>query len=57
MKLGLIPATISPYVVKKIGVPNARRYFLTAESIPSHAAKDMGLIHEVVAVAEAMLSM
>jgi len=48
VKLGLIPATISPYVVAAIGPRAARRYFLTAERIDAQTAKNIGLVHEVV---------
>lgn len=48
VKLGMVPATISPYVISKIGVSNARRYFLTAETIDAKRALDIGLFHEVV---------
>lgn len=47
VRLGLIPATISPYVVDAIGSRMARRYFLSAERFDAQAAKDMGLVHEV----------
>lgn len=46
--LGLIPATISPYVVAKIGAPNARRTFLTARKLDGEAAVKMGLLDEAV---------
>jgi methylglutaconyl-CoA hydratase len=49
VKLGLIPATISPYVVKAMGEQAARRYFLTAERFDAAAALRMGFAHEVVA--------
>jgi len=49
VRLGLIPATISPYVVRKIGESNARRYFLTAEVFEAADAQRMGLVHEIVA--------
>lgn len=52
VKLGLIPATISPYVVSKIGAGNARRYFVTAERFDAPKAKEIGLVHEVVDTAE-----
>lgn len=52
--LGLIPATISPYVVAKIGVPNARRTFLTARKLDGHAAVKMGLLDEAVDSPEAL---
>ena len=48
-KLGLIPATISPYVVRAIGEQAARRYFLTAERFDAADAYRIGLVHEVVA--------
>ncbi|MFO0988403.1 MAG: enoyl-CoA hydratase/isomerase family protein [Alphaproteobacteria bacterium] len=51
VRLGLIPATISPYVVRKIGESSARRYFLTAEVFEAADAERMGLVHEVVAAA------
>jgi methylglutaconyl-CoA hydratase len=48
VRLGLTPATISPYVVAAIGARQARRYFTTAEVIPPHRALEIGLVHEVV---------
>jgi methylglutaconyl-CoA hydratase len=48
-KLGLIPATISPYVMEAIGARQARRYFLTAERFDAAQALRIGLVHEVVA--------
>ncbi|MFC5510722.1 enoyl-CoA hydratase/isomerase family protein [Massilia jejuensis] len=50
VKLGLIPATISPYVIKAMGEQAARRYFLTAERFDALAALRLGLAHEVVAM-------
>ena len=47
-KLGLIPATISPYVVEAIGARNARRYFLTAERFDAAEAYRIGLVHDIV---------
>jgi methylglutaconyl-CoA hydratase len=49
VKLGLIPAMISPYVIKAMGEPNARRYMLTAEVIDAPEALRIGFVHEVVA--------
>ncbi len=49
VKLGLIPATISPYVIKAMGENAARRYFLTAERFTSAEALRIGLVQEVVA--------
>ncbi|MBX9868703.1 MAG: enoyl-CoA hydratase/isomerase family protein, partial [Burkholderiaceae bacterium] len=51
VKLGLIPATISPYVIKVMGENAARRYFLTAERFSAQEALRIGLVHEVVAAA------
>ena len=48
VKLGLIPAIISPYVLRAIGNRAMRRYFLTAERMSSDTACQLGLIHEVV---------
>ncbi len=48
VKLGLIPAVISPYVVEAIGSRAARRYVLTAEVFDAVAADQLGLVHEVV---------
>jgi methylglutaconyl-CoA hydratase len=48
VKLGLTPATISPYVIKAIGTQAARRYFLTAERFSAQEAYRLGLVHEVV---------
>jgi methylglutaconyl-CoA hydratase len=48
VKLGLIPAVISPYVVKAIGERQARRYFITAERFDAREALRIGLVHRVV---------
>ena len=47
VKLGLIPATISPYVIKAIGERASRRYFLTAERFFAAKAQELGLVSEV----------
>lgn len=49
VKLGLIPATISPYVIKAMGENAARRYFLTAERFSAQEAHRIGFVHEVAA--------
>jgi methylglutaconyl-CoA hydratase len=49
VKLGLIPATISPYVIKSMGENAARRYFLTAEKFSAQEAHRIGFVHDVVA--------
>ncbi|MYN37908.1 enoyl-CoA hydratase/isomerase family protein [Duganella sp. FT109W] len=48
VKLGLIPATISPYVIKAMGENASRRYFLTAERFGAREALRIGFAHEVV---------
>ena len=48
-KLGLLPATIGPYVVKAMGEQAARRWFLTAERFSAAQAHAMGFVHECVA--------
>jgi methylglutaconyl-CoA hydratase len=48
VKLGLIPATISPYVVRAMGARAAHRYFLTAERFSASEALRIGFVHEVV---------
>jgi methylglutaconyl-CoA hydratase len=52
VKLGLIPAVISPYLVQAIGPRAARRYFLSAERFSAAEAKQLGLVHELVADGE-----
>lgn len=54
VKIGLIPATISPYVLRAIGRRQVRRYFQTGEFIPAQTALNIGLIHEVAHDAEAV---
>src|SRR5258708_7339802 len=46
-RLGLTPATISPYVIAAMGERHARRYFLTGESFTAHEACRIGLVHQV----------
>ncbi len=48
-RLGLLPATISPYVIRAMGEQAARRYFITAERFSASQARSMGLVHEVCA--------
>lgn len=47
-KLGLLPATIGPYVVKALGEQASRRYFVTGERFSATEAKALGFVHEVV---------
>lgn len=48
VRLGLVPATISPYVAAKLGPSYARRVFLNAKPLSAHEAQRFGLLHEVV---------
>lgn len=52
VKLGLIPATISPYVIRAMGARQAHRYFLTAEVFTADVAKQIGFVHDSVAESE-----
>jgi methylglutaconyl-CoA hydratase len=52
VKLGLIPATISPYVIKAMGENAARRYFLTAERFSAQEALRIGFVQAVVTAQE-----
>jgi len=45
VRLGLVPATICPYVVAAIGPRQARRWFVTGETFDAHTAHQIGLIH------------
>ena len=47
-KLGLLPATIGPYVVRALGEQASRRYFTTAERFDAARAQALGFVHEVV---------
>ncbi|HEV8501063.1 MAG TPA: enoyl-CoA hydratase-related protein [Casimicrobiaceae bacterium] len=49
VRLGLIPSTVGPYVVRAIGARAAHRYFLTGERFAADEALRLGLLHEVVA--------
>jgi methylglutaconyl-CoA hydratase len=48
VKIGLVPAAISPYVIRKIGESKAREYFLTGKRILAPRAQEIGLVNEVV---------
>ena len=51
-KLGIIPAVITPFVTRKIGLSHARRLFLTGERFAAARAQAIGLVHDVVPAAE-----
>jgi methylglutaconyl-CoA hydratase len=52
VRLGILPAMISPYVVRKIGLSAARDWCLSGERFPADTARAMGLVHHVVPSAE-----
>ena len=52
VKLGIIPAVISPFVLAKIGASHARALFLTGERFDAAHAQAIGLVHEVVPAGE-----
>ncbi len=52
VRLGLVPAVISPFVIAKIGVARARELFLTGERFDAGFAKNIGLVHYAVAEEE-----
>ncbi len=56
VKLGLLPAVISPFVLRKIGESAARRYFVTGERFDSEVARRIGLVHEVTTDLDSSLS-
>ena len=49
-RLGLLPATISPYVIRALGVQASRRYFATAERFSATEARALGFVHELCAL-------
>ena len=52
VRLGLVPAVISPFVLAKIGQSAARELFLTGARFSAHRALTIGLVHQVVPMAE-----
>ena len=56
VKLGLTPATISPYVVAAIGARQAKRYFTTAERFDGPTAQRIGLVHDIVGAPEDLVT-
>lgn len=60
VRLGLVPAMISPYVIRAIGARQARRWFLTGEIMDATTARQIGLVHETAddaALADAVAAM
>jgi methylglutaconyl-CoA hydratase len=52
VKIGLVPAAISPYVLRRIGENRAREYFLTGERFDARRAEEIGLVNMTVEPAE-----
>jgi methylglutaconyl-CoA hydratase len=52
VKIGLVPAMISPYIMRALGEQNARRYVLTGERLGAREAHRIGFVHECVPAAE-----
>ena len=52
VKLGLLPSTVSPYVIRAMGARAAHRYFLTAERFSAAEALRIGFVHEVVTLGQ-----
>jgi methylglutaconyl-CoA hydratase len=52
VKLGILPAVVAPYVIRKIGISAARELFLTGSRFSAVHAKEIGLVHEVVPAAD-----
>jgi methylglutaconyl-CoA hydratase len=48
VKLGILPAIVAPYVIRKIGISAARELFLTGSRFGAVRAKEIGLVHEIV---------
>ncbi|WP_222182552.1 enoyl-CoA hydratase-related protein [Geminicoccus harenae] len=48
VRLGLVPAIVAPFVLRAMGPRQARRWFLTAERFDAAAARELGIVHEVV---------
>lgn len=52
VRLGIVPALISPFCIRRLGVAKARKLFLTGERVPAPTARELGLVDEVTAEAE-----
>jgi methylglutaconyl-CoA hydratase len=52
VRLGILPAVVSPYVIRKIGVSAARELFLTGSRFGTVRAREIGLVHDVVPEAD-----
>ncbi len=54
VRLGIVPACIGPFVIAKVGASHARSLFVSAERFQGQKAKEIGLVHELVAGADAL---
>lgn len=52
VKLGILPAVVAPYVLRKIGISAAREFFLTGARFDAARAREIGLVHEVVTASD-----
>lgn len=52
VRIGLVPAMISPYIARALGEPQTRRYMLTGERLPAPEAQRLGFVHECVPTSE-----
>ena len=52
VRLGIVPALISPFCIRRLGVATARRLFLTGERIPAPLAREIGLVDDVTSDAD-----
>jgi methylglutaconyl-CoA hydratase len=52
VRIGLVPAMISPYIARALGAPQTRRYLLTGERLAAPEAQRLGFVHECVPAAE-----
>jgi methylglutaconyl-CoA hydratase len=52
VRIGLVPAMISPYLVRAMGAQQARRYILTGERLAAREAHRLGFVHECVPMSE-----
>jgi len=52
VRIGLVPAMISPYIARALGDPQTRRYMLTGERLAAPEAQRLGLVHECVPATE-----
>ncbi len=57
VNLGIIPATISPFIISKIGIANCRDVFLSGRKLNAHEAKSIGLVNQVVDPTDAKSSL